>query len=76
MVQGLGYGIAVVGVVAIGQLHVATGGWREVFLVLLALVGLLLVGGWFACRPTMLGADPRTDLPLHKRSHRLGTLLR
>ena len=61
MVQGLGYGIAVVGVVGIGQLHVATGGWREPFLVLLGLVALLLVGGWFACRPTMLGADPRPE---------------
>lgn len=58
MVQGLGYGLAVVGPVGIGVLHVATGSWREPFLVLLGLVGLLLVAGWFACRPTMLGPEP------------------
>jgi CP family cyanate transporter-like MFS transporter len=57
MVQGLGYGLAVVGPVGIGVLHVATGSWREPFLVLLGLVGLLLVAGWFACRPTMLGPE-------------------
>jgi len=58
MVQGLGYGLALVGPVGIGVLHVATGSWREPFLVLLGLVGLLLVAGWFACRPTMLGPEP------------------
>ncbi|WP_456823330.1 MFS transporter [Cellulomonas sp. P5_E12] len=58
MVQGVGYGLAVVGPVGIGVLHVATGSWREPFLVLLGLVGLLLVAGWFACRPTMLGPKP------------------
>jgi CP family cyanate transporter-like MFS transporter len=58
MVQGLGYGLAVVGPVGIGVLHVATGSWEVPFLVLLGLVGLLLVAGWFACRPTMLGPDP------------------
>ncbi|GEK22588.1 MFS transporter [Cellulomonas xylanilytica] len=58
MVQGLGYALAVVGPVGIGVLHVATGSWREPLLVLLGLVGLLLVSGWFACRPTMLGPEP------------------
>ena len=58
MVQGLGYGLAVVGPVGIGVLHVATGSWEVPFLVLLGLVGLLLVAGWFACRPTMLGPEP------------------
>ena len=58
MVQGLGYALAVVGPVGIGVLHVATGSWREPFLVLLGLVALLLVAGWFACRPTMLGPKP------------------
>lgn len=58
MVQGVGYGLAVVGPVGIGVLHVATGSWREPFLVLLGLVALLLVAGWFACRPTMLGPEP------------------
>ena len=43
---------------ASGVLHVATGSWREPFLVLLGLVALLLVAGWFACRPTMLGPEP------------------
>ena len=57
MVQGVGYGLAVVGPVGIGVLHEATGSWREPFLVLLGLVGLLLVAGWFACRPTMLGPE-------------------
>ncbi|KQR07752.1 MFS transporter [Cellulomonas sp. Leaf334] len=58
MVQGLGYALSVVGPVGIGVLHVATGSWREPLLVLLGLVGLLLVAGWFACRPTMLGVEP------------------
>ncbi|WP_421732762.1 CynX/NimT family MFS transporter [Cellulomonas sp.] len=58
MVQGLGYGLAVVGPVGIGILHDTTGSWDQAFAVLLALVGLLLVAGWFACRPTMLGAEP------------------
>lgn len=58
MVQGLGYALSIVGPVGIGLLHVATGSWREPLLVLLGLVGLLLVSGWFACRPTMLGAEP------------------
>lgn len=58
MVQGLGYALSIVGPVGIGLLHVATGSWREPLLVLLGLVGLLLVSGWFACRPTMLGTDP------------------
>lgn len=60
MVQGLGYALSIVGPVGIGLLHVATGSWREPLLVLLGLVGLLLVAGWFACRPTMLGAEPTT----------------
>ncbi|GEL99342.1 MFS transporter [Cellulomonas terrae] len=60
MVQGLGYALAVVGPVGIGVLHVATGSWEAPFLVLLGLVGLLLVAGWFACRPTMLGPEPMT----------------
>ena len=59
MVQGLGYALAVVGPVGIGFLHRATGSWHEPLLVLLALVALLLVAGWFACRPTMLGAEMR-----------------
>ncbi|MBO3086379.1 MFS transporter [Cellulomonas fengjieae] len=57
MVQGLGYGLAIAGPVGIGVLHGATGSWHGPILVLLGLVALLLVAGWFACRPTMLGAE-------------------
>ena len=52
-----GYTFPIVAV-GIGLLHVATGSWEVPFLVLLGLVGLLLVAGWFACRPTMLGPEP------------------
>lgn len=58
MVQGLGYGLAIVGPVGIGILHDATGSWTEPFVVLFALLALLLVAAWFACRPTMLGPEP------------------
>jgi CP family cyanate transporter-like MFS transporter len=58
MVQGLGYALAIVGPVGIGVLHDATGSWRGPFVVMLGLASLLLVAGWFACRPTMLGVEP------------------
>ena len=55
MVQGVGYALAIAGPIGIGLLHQATGTWTAPFLVLIGLLMLLLVAGWFACRPTMLG---------------------
>jgi CP family cyanate transporter-like MFS transporter len=58
MVQGLGYTLAIAGPIGIGLLHQATGSWDAPFVVLLALLVVLLVAGWFACLPTTLGDEP------------------
>lgn len=51
MVQGIGYGGAGLGPLAVGLLHDATGGWSASLVLLAGTVGLMLAGAWFACRP-------------------------
>jgi len=58
MVQGVGYAIAALGPVGIGLLYDATGSWDAPIGVLLGLLVVLLVAGWRACRPQVLGAAP------------------
>ncbi|KGM10343.1 MFS transporter, partial [Cellulomonas bogoriensis 69B4 = DSM 16987] len=58
-VQGAGYALAAPGPVLVGLLHVGTGGWTAVLVVLVVSVGVLLGAGWFACRPVMLEDAPR-----------------
>ncbi|MFC0705846.1 MFS transporter [Cellulomonas uda] len=55
MVQGVGYALAALGPVSIGLVYEATGGWDAPILVLLGLLVVLLVAGWRACRPEVLG---------------------
>jgi len=52
--QGLGYAIAGGGPIAAGLLHEATGGWTAVLVFLVGTAVVLVVAGWFACRPVML----------------------
>jgi CP family cyanate transporter-like MFS transporter len=62
MVQGVGYAIAGVGPVGIGLLYDATGGWDAPLAVLLALLGVLVAAGWWACRPGLVGESPSPTL--------------
>ncbi|MCR6689258.1 MFS transporter [Cellulomonas sp.] len=55
MVQGVGYALAGLGPLGIGLLYDATGAWTAPLLVLLALLGVLVVAAWRACRPEVLG---------------------
>ncbi|WGW10502.1 MFS transporter [Saxibacter everestensis] len=50
-VQGVGYAIACLGPLTFGLFHDATGGWGLSFIFLVAMLILLLIGGWYACRP-------------------------
>lgn len=52
--QGLGYAISCIGPLLFGVLHETTHGWRWPFAMLAVAVGVLIVGGWLACRPRML----------------------
>ena len=52
--QGIGYGIACVGPLAIGLLHEAEGDWDGAYLLLFASLAVLLVSGMIACRPRIL----------------------
>ncbi len=57
MVQGIGYAVAGVGPLAFGLLHAATGSWTTSLLMVSVAVGLVLTGGWFACRPGTVEQD-------------------
>lgn len=52
--QGLGYTLSCLGPVMFGVLHETSHGWRMPFAFLAACVGVLLVGGYLACRPRWL----------------------
>ncbi len=52
--QGVGYALSCFGPLSFGVLHEATHGWSWPFAMLTASVGVLVVGGWLACRPRML----------------------
>lgn len=52
--QGLGYAISCIGPLLFGVMHEITHGWLWPFAMLAVAVGVLLVGGWLACRPRML----------------------
>ncbi|WP_309573198.1 MFS transporter [Deinococcus sp.] len=51
LAQGVGYTLAATGPVAFGALHDRTGGWHAPLWFLIADTGLVLVTGWWACRP-------------------------
>lgn len=55
MVQGVGYALAGLGPLGIGLLYESTGSWTAPLVVLLGLLVVLLVAGWRACRPEVLG---------------------
>ena len=71
-VQGLGYGLAGAGPLAIGALREATGTWDAPLLALLGTVAVLAVAGLVACRPMMLedtwGARPRPQTRSGRRA--------
>jgi len=50
-VQGIGYGLACLGPIALGLLREATGSWTIPLLVLAAAAVPGVIAGWFACRP-------------------------
>ncbi|MGV8930663.1 MAG: MFS transporter [Luteimonas sp.] len=52
--QGVGYALSCFGPLSFGVLREATHGWSWPFAMLTASVGVLVVGGWLACRPRML----------------------
>ncbi|HST45174.1 MAG TPA: MFS transporter [Luteimonas sp.] len=52
--QGVGYAVSCIGPLLFGVLHEATHGWHWPFVMLAVAVGVLLVGGWLACRPRMV----------------------
>lgn len=51
MVQGVGYAVGAVLPLAVGLLHDATGDWTASIGLLAAAACVILLGGWFACRP-------------------------
>lgn len=52
--QGVGYTLSCAGPLAFGLLHEYTHGWASPMAFLAACVGVLLVGGYLACRPRYL----------------------
>lgn len=52
--QGLGYVVSATGPVSVGLVHSSTDGWTVPMLMLTGCVGILLVAGYFCCRPRML----------------------
>ncbi|MBY6572353.1 MFS transporter [Rhodococcus sp. BP-253] len=52
--QGLGYVVSSMGPLSFGLLHSLSGGWGVPVLVLTVCVAVLLVAGYFCCRPRML----------------------
>ncbi len=52
--QGTGYALSCAGPLLFGVLHAATGGWLWPFAMLAVAVGVLLIGGWLACKPRWL----------------------
>lgn len=52
--QGVGYAIACLGPFGTGALYATTGAWTWSFVILFASLGVMLVAGWIACRPTTL----------------------
>ena len=52
--QGVGYTLSCAGPLAFGLLHEHTHGWTLPMAFLAACVGVLLVGGYLACRPRYL----------------------
>ena len=52
--QGLGYTLASLGPLLVGVLREASGGWHWPFALLALSVGVMVLGGWQACRPRML----------------------
>ncbi len=51
LAQGVGYSLAALGPVAFGALHDRTGGWSAPLWFLIVDTGLVLVTGYWACRP-------------------------
>ena len=51
LAQGVGYALAAGGPVAFGALHDRTGGWHAPLWFLILDTVLVLVSGWWACRP-------------------------
>lgn len=52
--QGVGYSLSCAGPVLFGLLHELTHGWHWPFAFLLLCVGVLVAGGWLACKPRYL----------------------
>ncbi|MFH5210994.1 CynX/NimT family MFS transporter [Antrihabitans spumae] len=52
--QGLGYAIACLGPLLFGVLHDATSDWVVPFAFLTVAVVIVVIAGWFACKPRML----------------------
>jgi len=52
--QGLGYSVACLGPLLFGLLHDATDGWTVPFGFLSIAVVIVVISGWFACKPRML----------------------
>lgn len=52
--QGLGYTVACLGPLLFGVLRDSTGGWGWPFALLLVMVGFMVTGAYFACKPRML----------------------
>lgn len=52
--QGLGYTVACLGPLLFGVLRDSTGGWGWPFAMLLVMVGCMVTGAYFACKPRML----------------------
>lgn len=49
--QGIGYGIACLGPLAVGLLYSAADSWVPAYFLLFASLVILLIGGYIACRP-------------------------
>jgi CP family cyanate transporter-like MFS transporter len=52
--QGVGYSLSCAGPLLVGWLHELSHGWQWPFAFLLVCVGVLVAGGWLACKPRHL----------------------
>ncbi|WP_168734848.1 MFS transporter [Deinococcus sp. KSM4-11] len=59
LAQGVGYLLAAGGPVAFGALHDRAGGWHVPLWFLIGVTGVVLLSGWWACRPAQtVGGQP------------------
>lgn len=56
-VQGVGYTLGALGPIIVGAVHSATGSWTAPMLVIVAMIGVMAVGGATAMRPARVGTS-------------------